>query len=127
MEKNPKTPEQCQTVMPYLIIENAEAFIQFMKDVFDAPLNYKEMRSENIIRHGQVMVGESMIMFADKTDAIDARTAGLFVYVDNADDRYNKAIGAGAKKIMELSDQPYGRTGGVLDPFGNTWWITAPL
>ncbi|WP_431200968.1 hypothetical protein ACQ86K_30970 [Mucilaginibacter sp. P19] len=28
---------------------------------------------------------------------------------------------------MPPADQPYGRSAGVKDPFGNTWWITNPL
>jgi dihydrofolate reductase len=53
------------------------------------------------------------------------QTSGLFVYVANADETYNKAIEAGASVKTVLSDQQYGRSGGVIDPFGNTWWITS--
>lgn len=51
--------------------------------------------------------------------------AGLFVYVSNADETYNKALEAGATVKTALSDQQYGRSGGVTDPFGNIWWLTA--
>ena len=44
---------------------------------------------------------------------------------ENADESYKKAIDEGATTVMELSDQDYGRTCGVSDPFGNTWWITS--
>ena len=127
MEKSPAIPENCQTVMPYLIIENAAGFISFMESVFDARLTYKNMRDESSIRHGQLMIDECTIMFADKTDAIDIRAAGLFVYVRDADQVFHKAINAGAISILPVTDQPYGRSRGVLDPFGNTWWITSPL
>lgn len=30
-----------------------------------------------------------------------------------------------AKVINEVADQPYGRSGGVTDPFGNSWWVTS--
>jgi len=49
--------------------------------------------------------------------------AGLYVHVANADETYSKALQAGATSVMEPSDQSYGRSGGVLDPCGNTWWI----
>ena len=38
---------------------------------------------------------------------------------------FKKAIAEGATVLMELSDQNYGRTCGVTDPFGNIWWITS--
>jgi PhnB protein len=114
-----------QTVMPYLIVKDAEKFIAFVKDVFDARETYKAMRDVNTIMHGEVMIKESTIMFADATAEYASQSAGLFVYVDDADVTYEKAIASGATIITELSDQPYGRSGGVKDPFGNTWWITS--
>ena len=122
-----KIPENYQTVMPYLIVENAAKFISFMQQVFDARETYKAMRDENTIMHGEIMVGGSTIMFADSTDQYTVRNAGMFVYVPDADGTYNKALGSGATAITLMSDQGYGRSGGVLDPFGNTWWITSPV
>ena len=125
MTKDSKIPANYQTVMPYLIVKGAEKFIDFTKQVFGAIETYRVMRDENTIMHAEIMIGESTIMFADSTDNYEPRTAGLFIYVDNADDRYKKAVEAGATMITPLSDQPYGRSGGVADPFGNTWWITS--
>ena len=47
MEKNSKIPENYQTVMPYLIVNDAEKFIGFLKEVFNADETYKAMRDEN--------------------------------------------------------------------------------
>lgn len=125
--KDPKIPANYQTVMPYLIVKNAAAFIDFTKEIFDAATTYKVMRDENCIMHAEIIIGESTIMFADATDQYEPRTAGLFIYVDDADSRYNKAVAAGATIISPLADQPYGRSGGILDPFGNCWWITSVI
>ncbi len=118
-------PKNYQTVMPYLIVENASAFILFTQKVFAAKETHKSMRDEHTIMHGEVMIGECTIMFADATEKFTTQPAGLFIYVDNANETYQKAIDAGAKIKTELSDQPYGRSGGVTDPFGNDWWITS--
>ena len=125
MQKNPKIPEQYQTVMAYLIIPNAGAFISFAENVFDAKEIYKTMRDENTIMHAEIRIGECTIMFADTTDQIEARPAGFFIYVENADETHQKALDAGATLISVVADQPYGRSGGVKDPFGNSWWITS--
>lgn len=125
MPKNSKIPDNYQTVMPYLIIPNAAEFILFTQKVFGAEETYKAMRDENTIMHAEIMIGESTVMFADATEQYKPRPAGLFVYADNADATFKKAIDAGATVVTELADQPYGRSGGVSDPFGNTWWITS--
>ncbi len=125
MVKNPKIPKNYQTVMPYLIVKNAAQFISFMQTIFDATETYKAMRDENTIMHAEIMIGGSTIMFADSTDVFGVRNAGMFIYVDDADETFKKAISNGGTVVSELTDQSYGRSGGVQDPFGNTWWVTS--
>ena len=125
MAKNLKIPENYQTVMPYLIVKDAAQFSSFMQTVFDAKETYKAMRDEHIIMHAEIMIGGSTIMFADSTDKFAPRNAGMFIYVDDADETFKKAIDNGATVVNEMADQSYGRSGGVQDPFGNTWWITS--
>src|SRR5271156_2614266 len=117
-------PEGYQQVMPYLIIKDASAFFKFMQDIFGAEEKMMVMRSENVIMHAEIKIGKSVIMFADSTEEFPPRTGGFFIYVPDADDAYNKAIAAGSVSVMPVSDQPYGRSGGIKDPFGNTWWPT---
>ncbi len=122
-----KIPSAHQTVMPYLILKNASTFIDFAEKVFDATITHKTYRdnSQTILAHCELQIGGSTIMFADPTENFEPQTANLFIYVDNADKRYKMALDYGATIIMELSDQDYGRTCGVTDPFGNVWWITS--
>ncbi len=45
-------------------------------------------------------------------------------YVEDADKTHERALEAGATSIREPEDQFYGdRSAGVIDPFGNRWWI----
>ena len=125
MTINPKIPANYQTVMSYLILKDAQKFIDFTQHLFDATVTSKMMRDEKIIMHAEIMINEITIMLADATDDFKIQTTGLFVYVDDADKSYKKAIEAGAAVVTPMSDQPYGRSGGVLDPCGNTWWITS--
>lgn len=120
-----KLPDTHQAVMPYLIIQDAGKFIEFLKTVFEAKETSMHRRDESTIQHAEVMIGNSTLMIADRLPEWAPSPAGLFVYVDNADERYKKAIENGAVSLMGLSDQPYGRTCGVTDPFGNVWWITS--
>ena len=120
-----KIPAGYQTVMPYIIIGNAAAFIEFTQKVFNAELLGKHMRDETTIMHAEIKIGSSVIMFADSTEQYLPMPAGLFIYVDDADKAYQSALDNGATAVTELADQSYGRSGGVKDTFGNVWWITS--
>jgi len=118
-------PEGYQRLMPYLIIENAQAFIDFSQKVFGATEKQKAMRDETLIMHAEISIGGSVVMFADATEEFKEQTAGLFLYVDDCDAVYKKGIENGAISAREPADQGYGRSAGFTDPFGNTWWVTA--
>ncbi|HEX2682350.1 MAG TPA: VOC family protein [Ferruginibacter sp.] len=119
-----KVPAQYNRLMPYLVIPNAAAFVDFMKNVFGAEEQKMVPRSEGLIMHGELRIGESVIMFADVTPEFTARPAGIFIYVENVGDTYIKAMQAGAESVMEPMQQPYGFTCGFRDRFGNDFWPT---
>ncbi len=122
-----KIPPQYNQVMPYLILSGASDFKIFMQRVFGAEDQMTMADDNGSIRHGELKIGESVIMYADTTDQFHSNAAGMFIYVDDADLSYKKALAAGAAPVpgQEPSDKEYGRTCGVTDPFGNTWWITS--
>ena len=121
-----KLPNGHQAIMPYLMLNEANKFLDFAKAVFDAKevrITYRE--DTKTIMHCEIQINGSTIMYCEATEDWKQQTANLFIYVDNADETFDKALKANAKTIMPLSDQDYGRTCGVEDPFGNTWWITS--
>jgi PhnB protein len=118
-------PKGYQQVMPYIIVKDAAKFLQFLQNVFGAVEQRKVMRTEKEIMHAEIKIGDSTIMFADATEMFNVCTAGLFVYVDDADSRYVKCLQNGAVSLSEPADQDYGRSCGIRDPFGNTWWLTS--
>lgn len=122
--ENLEIPQGYQQVMPYLIIKNATGFFDFMQKVFGVTEKMRIMRDDTHIMHAELQIGESVIMFADSSEEFKPQTAGLFVYVQDADETYKKALDEGATSVMAMSNQDYGRSGGVADPFGNVWWIT---
>jgi PhnB protein len=119
-------PEGHQTIMPYLILKDAAKFSEFAKEVFQAKVRLNKLREDGkTIMHSELTIGNSTIMFADSSEQWASQNANLFVYVSNADETYHLALDQGATSRMELTDQDYGRTCGIMDPFGNTWWITS--
>ena len=121
-------PPQHQGLMPYLVLNNAAAFTRFTQNVFNAAITVTQKRENSeLYMHCELQVNGQTIMYCDATPEWPPATAHLFVYTENADDSFHKAIAAGATVVMELRNEPYGRTCGVTDPCGNTWWITSVL
>jgi uncharacterized glyoxalase superfamily protein PhnB len=114
-----------QTVVPYLLIPHAEKFYNFVKEVFDGQETAKFLNDDGSLLHGEVTIGSSTIMFGGSSDKWEPQPAGLYINVQNADETFKKALDNGATVVHDVSDKDYGRTGGVKDPFGNTWWIVS--
>ena len=114
-----------QTVIPYLVIPNAVNFYEFVQNVFGGKETARFLNDDQSLMHGEVNIGGSTIMFGNASPQWTPQPAGLYVTVANADETFKKAIDNGSAVVMEIEDKDYGRTGGVKDPFGNTWWIVA--
>jgi PhnB protein len=111
------TPDGWHTVTPRIVAHDAERLVEFLKRVFGATGAYRPDRP------AEMKIGDSIIMVTD-AEVRDPMPAFLYVYVDDADETYRKAISTGAKSLEEPSDQPYGdRRGMVRDQWGNTWQI----
>jgi len=122
-----KIPGQYTQLMPYLILKNTNGFRKFMAETFDCTEQLIVPADDGSVMHGELRVGDAVIMFAEAGGPFPLMNAGMFIYVDNADTTYKKALAAGAVTVkgQEPSDKDYGRACGVTDPFGNTWWITS--
>ncbi|MEP7141575.1 MAG: VOC family protein [Ferruginibacter sp.] len=122
-----KIPEGYLPVMPYLIVNNAHKFIEFAKAIFSATVRYEHPRSEGVIMHAELQIQQAVIMFADATEVYKPCSAGMFLYLDNADEIHTRAVAAGLKIITGLEDRNYGRGFGFEDEWGNQWWVNTPL
>ncbi|MEX0610018.1 MAG: VOC family protein [Balneolaceae bacterium] len=120
-------PDYYQTVMPYLILKDVEAFLDFTKEVFGAEEKMKHLDDNKRVVHAEIVIGDSTIMAGESNQQWSSQPAGLYINVDSADESYQKALDAGAASVMELSYKEYGRACGVKDSNGNTWWITSVI
>jgi PhnB protein len=124
----PYRPEGFHTVTPYLIVPDAARLIQFLVRAFDAQELVVVHDDAGKIRHAGFRVGDSVVELGDANPEWKPMTAGLHVYVEDADAAYHKAIAAGATSLYEPADMPYGeRSGGVMDPAGNHWYLATLL
>ncbi len=122
MPTNP--PPDQSTVSPYLVANGAAELAEFIKTVFDAEEKLLMPGPNGTVMHGELRIGESVIMFADACEHAKPRSAMLHVYVPDVDAAYQRALDAGAKSDREPADQFYGdRSAGVIDKFGNSWYM----
>ena len=124
-----KIPPNNQAVMPYLILKDVKTFIDFTTQIFGGKLLMQHFRNDDqaITAHAEIDIHGSTIMCADAVDSFMPQPGSMFVYVDDADVSFHKAVALGAEIITEPSSQEYGRTCGIKDTTGNIWWITSVL
>jgi PhnB protein len=116
-------PQNYLPVMPYLILNEAKAFLNFAKTVFDAKEQLIVPGENEIIQHGELKIDDAVIMFAQAGETWSEKTAGMYIYVKNVNSVYQKALENGAVSLMPPEKKEYGYSGGFEDPFGNHWWI----
>ena len=120
-------PAGFQTVVPYLFVDGAAAFLQFLSDGLGAREVLRHAEGERIA-HAQVLIGDAVMMVSDTAADFPAMPSSFYVYTPNADQAVAKAIAAGAVLISAVEDKPYqDRQGGVRDRWGNIWWISQRL
>jgi PhnB protein len=121
-------PEGYQTVTPYLTVQGAQKLLTFLKQVFNAKERLIMPGPDGAIMHGEVVIGDSVIMFSDPAGQFVPRNSALYLYVEDVDATYKRALEAGGKSIKEPADQFYGdRSAGVEDSFGLYWGIATHI
>jgi PhnB protein len=112
-------PEGWHSVTPRLVAEDPAALVDFLKHTFNA--------SGEFIKDGpaQIRIGDSIVMVSGA--GARAATAGfLYVYVEDVDATYQRALHAGATSLEEPRDMPYGdRRAMIKDPCGNDWQVAS--
>jgi uncharacterized glyoxalase superfamily protein PhnB len=117
-----------RTVTPYLVAPDADAELKFLEAAFDAKQSMCERNADNSVMHAEVRIGDSLIMLGQAGDQWKALPAALYLWVENVDEIYSRAIAAGATSQSAPEDKPYGhRNAGVVDVNGITWWIGSPV
>jgi PhnB protein len=125
--------EGYQTVTPALTVRNGAEAIEFYKKAFGAEEVMRVLGPDGkSIMHAEIRLGNSRIMLGDEapsTGCLAPVTLGgpggsLYVYVPDVDVAFKRAVAAGAKVLMPVTDMFYGdRLGQVEDPSGHRWGL----
>jgi PhnB protein len=127
-------PEGFHTVTPQLTMDNAAPAIEWYKKALGAQEVRRAVGPDGKIMHAELKIGNSLIMLNDAMmgakgpKAVGGSPASLWVYVEDCDSLFNRAIAAGGQvaygEMGKLQDQFWGdRSGTFIDPHGYTWTI----
>jgi PhnB protein len=122
-------PEGYGTVFPYMVVEQADKFVQFMKTVFNAKELGRTLQRNGRIANVRMKIGTSAFMVSEASqENMKAMPAAYYVYVESVDQTFESALSNGATKWFDPMDMPYeDRQAGITDPFGNMWAISNRL
>lgn len=125
-------PEGYTTVTPMLTTRDAAKAIGFYQRAFGAEELFRMPGSDGKIAHAELRIGTSRIMLGEEApewgclspQALEGTPVRFYVYVEDVDAAFKRAIAAGAKETMPVADMFWGdRVGGVVDPFGHKWTL----
>ncbi|MEM6806012.1 MAG: VOC family protein [Bacteroidota bacterium] len=121
-------PEGFGNLNIYLMMDDPQAFIDFVQNVFAAEEISRTEDEEGVIRNSILKIGDTCMMVAQVQKGFSHMSMAFYLYVNDTDSLYQKALDAGCEALFEPMDMDYGdRQGGVKDPFGNYWWISKRL
>jgi len=125
-------PKGYHTLTPYMTVRNAARAIEFYKQAFGAEEKGVMKGPDGKVMHAELRIGDSLFMLADEYPEFGSLSPqstggsgmGLHIYVEDVDSSFDRAIKAGGKVEMPVSDMFWGdRYGKLVDPFGHKWSI----
>lgn len=128
-EERPHLP----TVTPSVVVTPCAEAIDFYIEAFGAEEIEPRMTGpDGTVGHAELRIGDSVIMLADEwpdgpvrsPTSLGGSTAAFFIYTDDVDALWVRALAAGAEEVFPLEMQFYGdKAGRVRDPYGHTWGL----
>lgn len=121
-------------VTAYLCAKGAAEAVAFYARAFGATEGYRMTMPDGRIGYTELTIGGSLLMLSDEAPelgvlsprSLGGNSASFVIEVDDADAAFARALAAGATVERPLTDEPYGRAGWVVDPFGHRWSIMTP-
>jgi uncharacterized glyoxalase superfamily protein PhnB len=126
----PGKPPGIHTITPHITVNNAAKAIDFYKTAFGAEELGRSPTPDGRLMHAALKIGDSTLMLNDEFPEMGGAKGPqggrqpfvLHVYWDDVDKAWERAVKAGAKVTMPLSNMFWGdRYGHLEDPFGYTW------
>jgi PhnB protein len=125
-------PDGYHTITPNVIVDDGASAMEFYKRAFGAQELMRMPGPDGRIMHAELQIGDSRFMLCDEMPDMDVRSpkfyngspVGFYLYFEDVDKAWQRALDAGAKQVSPLEDMFWGdRTGRLQDPFGHKWTL----
>jgi PhnB protein len=123
-------PQGYHTVTPNLVVRDGARAIEFYRKAFGADETVRMPGPGGSVLHAEIRIGDSVLMLADEMPDMGSKSpqayggspVTFYIYVEDVDAAWKRAMDAGAKPVMPPADMFWGdRTGWLEDPFGHQW------
>ncbi|BBX31835.1 glyoxalase [Mycolicibacterium mageritense DSM 44476 = CIP 104973] len=131
--------EVTPAVLPHLVVDDAAAAIDFYVKAFGATELGRVPGPDGRLIHAALQINGSTVMlnddFPEYSDgksstpkSLGGTPVTIHLVVTDVDEKFARAVDAGAEVVAELDDQFWGdRYGVVRDPFGHQWSLGQPV
>jgi PhnB protein len=133
-------PDGWHNVTPFLVVHDAARAVEFYRKAFGATELERMAEPDGKVNHALLKIGDSIVRLSDDSSKHVAewvakgwcrspQTLGgtpvhFYVYVEDSDAVFKRAIAAGAKQMEPVADKDWGdRIGALTDPFGHIWMV----
>lgn len=130
-------PEGFHTVTPMFVFKDARKAIDFYRRAFGAEeLFVMPGPDGKRVMHAELRIGDSIIMMGEEhpqepcksAETIGGSPVSFYIYLENVDEAFRRALAAGAEARMPVEDMFWGdRAGTVQDPFGYSWTLATHI
>jgi PhnB protein len=126
-------PEGFHTVTASIFVRNGAEAIEFYKKALGAEEIMRMAGPDGKIGHAELKIGDSIIFLTDENPAMGCKSpqtlggvsGSLYLYVEDVDKAFQRAIDAGGKAQMPVTDMFWGdRFGNFIDPYGHSWGLS---
>ena len=135
--KSRSIPEDFHSLTTDLVVRDVKAAIEFYKRAFGAKQRRVFHGSDGSIIHAEIQIGDSILMLSPEFPEMKVFSpqssgggisASMYLYVEDIDTSFAKAVSSGATVKMPIADAFWGdRTGGIVDPFGHGWMLATHI
>jgi PhnB protein len=117
-------PQGYHTATPYLAVQGVPKLMTFLKQAFYAEEREIMTAPDGRVSHAEMKIGDSMIMMGEPTGESKSMPGMIYLYLEDTDAAYKRALEAGATSLRAPTNMFYGdRNAAVTDPVGNQWWL----
>ena len=125
-------PDGFHSVTPSMTFKDSNKALEFYKKAFGASvLSIFPGLDGKGVMHAVMRIGDSIVMMGDEmgpqcksAESLGATPINLWIYTENVDAFFQRAVQAGARVTMPVAEAFWGdRWGQLQDPFGYSWSV----